>query len=119
MAESPTDRVALSAPKGIIALIITGLLSGGIGATANGMTWGSAPVPAPPCLTRAEIEAVAVSKADEAVAKATEEMRRELGSNMAVVAQSLARIEAATTKLATDTEQLKVAMAGLKAPKGR
>ena len=113
MADTPTDRIALSAPRGIVALLITGILSGGIGATATGMTLGGSSDKS--YLSRAEVEAVATQKATEAASGAREDCRRELAASMTGVSASLARIESAVTKLTTDTEQLKIDVAAMKA----
>ncbi len=108
-----TDRVALSAPKGIVALVLTALLSGGVGVTASGLA--AKPEPGPPAITRVEVEQIATAKADIAANAAREDCRRELAGSMAVVTASLNRIENAVGKLAGDVEQLKVDVADLKA----
>lgn len=112
----PQDRIALSAPKGIVALLLSLVVGGGIGATATGFSMGrTEPAASMPWLTRPEVEAVAVHAAEAAAAQAREDCRRDLAMNTASVSASLTRIESAVTKLAADTEQLKVAFAGLSA----
>ena len=114
---SEQDRVALTAPKGIVAIVLTLAAGGGIGATATGWTMSRAEAPVMPWLSKSEVEAVAKSAAETAAMTVREDCRRELTASSANIAATLVRIEAAVHKLPDDTEQLKIDVASIKASK--
>lgn len=112
------ERIALSAPKGVVTLIVTLLLGAGTGATATGLAVGGK-ADSVPSLSRSEIDAIAKSAAEKAANDAREDCRRELAGSMNPVSATLSRIETNLTKLTGDVEQLKIDVASMKATRGR
>lgn len=117
MSGQEQDRVALTAPKGIVAIVLTLVAGGGLGATATGWSMARAETTSMPWLTKSEVEVVAKSAADAAGVAAREDCRRELTASSANIAATLVRIESAVHKLTDDTEQLKIDVASIKASK--
>lgn len=121
------EQLALTAPKGIIAVVVALLLGGGVGAGVAGVSQGrTATEAAMPWLTRAEVVEVATAAegrarnyTDAAISKHADISRRELESAQNRTNATLGRIEARLDAMATSVERVSQDVAVLKAQSGR
>lgn len=124
---STDERLALTGSKGIVTMVLTTLLGGGLGAGVVGLTAGSTkPADAQTWLTRAEVQQVATEAeakakghADVVAGQVRDDCRRELAQAQAQLAATLARVEGKVDRLADDVGQLKVDVAELKTRRGK
>lgn len=124
---STDERLALTGSKGIVTMVLTTLLGGGVGAGVVGLTAGSAKsAEASPGMNRAEVQQVATEAeakakghADIVAGQVRDDCRRELAQVQAQLAATLGRVEGKVDRLADDVGQLKVDVAELKTRRGR
>ena len=126
MAVEPSEKFSLSAPKGIITMIATAMISfgGGYAVTARGGQETTRTTP--DGVTRVDIievtsaaEARAKAHADAVVATTRDDCRRDLSTATTTLNNTLIRLENKVDTLGVGQEDLKVDVGTLKGRRGK